>query len=221
MSKRKPLSKIHSYFGPTSNAFNPNWKAYKLLIVGIFILCFSLWSNYEKYQQQEPKKISIENLSKKSIENLNVGGNIVEVSQKSELLLIPKSYLQRLMFDLDPNSENIFSLSFSILFFMITVGVFFVLRNTSKDFKFSKNALISLNRFYFLIYIVLIVKVLMVFQFNSYIHDFVGPKVHLSKPSSNILGLMWIYGLLATVLITLINFFKQGLLLQEEQDLTV
>jgi hypothetical protein len=126
------------------------------------------------------------------------------------------------MFDLDPNSENIFSLSFALLFFVITVGVFFILRNTSTDFKFSRGALISLNRFYFLIYIALAVKLLMVFQFNSYIDDFVGTSVPLSKPSAIIgLGMIWIYGLFATVVLTMVNFFKQGLALQEEQDLTV
>lgn len=219
---RKIRLKISVFLGQASTRFNPSWKAYKLLATGIFILCFSLWRNYENYQRQEPKKISIDNLSITPVENLNVGDNVVEVSQKTVLLLTPKSYTQQLMFDLDPNSENIFSLSFALLFFVITVGVFFILRNTSTDFKFSSGALISLNRFYYLIYVVVIVKVLMIFKFNSYITDFVDTKVHLLKPSAiNGLGIMWIYGLFATVLLTMINFFKQGLALQEEQDLTV
>lgn len=222
MSKNKIASKITSFLLPPSTAFNPSWKAYKLLIIGVFYLCFSLWINYDKYQHKELKKIAIENISQVSNKTIKIGDNLVEVSQRSELLLTPKSYGQQLLFDLDPNSDNVFSLSFALLFFVITVGVFLVLQHTSKDFKFSRNVLISLNRFYILIYIMVVVKVLITFKFNSYIGTFLSPHVHLQKPFYSIgLGTLFIYGLFATVLFTLINFFKQGLILQEEQDLTI
>jgi hypothetical protein len=65
-------------------------------------------------------------------------------------------------------------------------------------------------------------KVLLVLKFNSDISTLIDPKIHLERPFYSIgLGTAFIYGLFATLLITLINFFKQGLVLQEEQDLTV
>ncbi|HTN22095.1 MAG TPA: DUF2975 domain-containing protein [Pelobium sp.] len=221
-SLNKILLKIRTFLEPPSTAFNPTWKAYKLLFVGVFFLCFSFWVNYDRYQHGGLKKIAIESISQAPINTVNIGTNTIEISQKSELVLKPQSYWQQLIFDLDPNADNVFSLSFALLFFVISVGVFFILRNTSKSFQFSKNVLASLNKFYFLIYVVVIMKVLLVLKFNSDISTLIDPKIHLERPFYSIgLGTAFIYGLFATLLITLINFFKQGLVLQEEQDLTV
>jgi hypothetical protein len=216
------MSKIGSFLGPPSTDYNPTWKAYKLLFTGIVFLCFSFFSNYDRYQRGVLKKIAVENISKVPVYKVSIGANAIEITQKSEVVLKAQSYWQQLIFDLDPNANNLFSFSFALLFCVASMGIFFILRNISENFRFSKNVLVSLNKFYFLIYLIVVIKALMVFQFNSYINNLIDPKIHLEKPYySEWLVTAFIYTLFATLLITLINFFKQGLRLQEEQDLTV
>jgi len=221
MPLNRIFSKIRSFIEPPSTAFNPTWKAYRILIGGVIFLCGSFWSNYDTYRHGSPKKIAIENVSSLPNKTISLDGNWIEVSQKSELLLTPQSYWQQLMFDLDPHSDDIFSFSFTLFFFVVTLGLFVLLKNTSRDFKFSQNTLASLNKFHFLIYAMVIVKVLMVFQFNSYIQGLIGSEIRLKRSFSTNLETLYFFGLFSALLITIINFFKQGIVLQQEQDLTV
>ncbi|RKD19601.1 hypothetical protein BCY91_13485 [Pelobium manganitolerans] len=221
MSKRRSLSQLKSFFGPPSTAFNPTWKAYRILFAGIFLLGFSFWNSYDKYRHQHEKKVAIENVHKSQAETNTFKGRLLEVSQKSELLLKPKSLGQQMLFDLDPNSENIFSFSFTWFFFVVTLGLFILIKNTPEDFKFSHNTLSNLNRLHFLVYASLVIKVVLVFQYNSYIRGLMPPGVRLAHSMNNQVGTFFFFGMFSVLLITVINFFKRGLSLQEEQDLTV
>ncbi len=222
MPQSQLASKIWRFLGLSPAKFNPFYNAYKILFGGIVLLCFSFWNSYDKYQHGEFKKISIENVSPEYVHTINTGGKSIEVSQKSELLLKPQSYGQQLIFDLDPDSNNLFSLYITSFIFVISLAMFIVLKNIPKDFTFSKNVATSLTKLHVLVYIIIIIRVLVFFLYYAYIRDLLNPEFHLQKTvNTYIIITLATYGLFATSLSVVINFFNQGLRLQEEQDLTV
>lgn len=222
MPQSQPSSKIWRFLGFSPAKINPLYNAYKIVFAGFVLLCFSFWSSYDKYQNGELKKIPIENVFPVSVETINTSGKSIEISQKSELLVKPQSYGQQLIFDLDPNSSNLFSLYVSSFFFVISLAMFFVLKNTPNDFTFSKNIASSLTKLHILVYLIIIIRVLTFFLYNAYTRSLINPEFRLVKPvNTDTIVMLVTYGLFATFLSIVINFFRQGLALQEEQDLTV
>ena len=198
-----------------------NFKKASLFLFGLSLLLivFRMYFSYNDFKMYNPHEVEV-NYYKHNIksEERKIDNGKLYTRAKTVYRITSKNYAQHFILEFNPSDKNPLSLFFCFNFFVVASILAIAGRKSSVDKIFTKELLIGLNFLTAYILIMMLSKIALIFYFRNCIENISNNEVTYFMSSS---GDFFVYQISLALGGVFINFIKKGLILQQEQDLTV
>lgn len=216
----------------TNKEFNVNRFRYIFLSLAVVFSLFKFYDSYNDYKSYYHHKIKVFYNSGKNPykfggsfkfsdfnkSNIVIPNGELDVRPEVTYTIKAKSYLQYFILDFNPDERLPFTFYFLFNYLFIASILFYALRKSNKERIFTKELLIGLSYLKVYFVVMMVMKLAQCFFIKDYIERISNQKVIYHATNNVDIISYQLYLLMA---LFIISFVKEGLRLQEEQDLTV